>query len=175
MLFRFATLAIVLAVLVPAGIQADTESAQPTTPAAGSPSLQYRVEIKPRNTNALPWTGDLTIRINPEGIINGTYRSTSIRPDPFRGNIITVTGGLSGNNIRLDFGISGNFPVRGEYYVGEGIVGTANSRIGGGSGTTSSLTRPPTVTNPRSPTVARTPAPMSTTTLYDFVALQQSK
>lgn len=118
---------------------------------------------------------DLTIRINPEGIVNGTYRSTSIRPDPFRGNIITVTGGVSGKNISLEFGTSGNFPVKGEYYVGEGIVGTAYSRIGGGSGTTTSLTRPPTVTNPRSPTVARTPTPMSTTTLYEFIALQGSK
>src|SRR5271165_753302 len=59
------------------------------------------------------WTGDLKFSVNADGIVNGTYRSNSVRPDPFYGKIVTVTGGVTGTNIRLSFGIVPNISVRG--------------------------------------------------------------
>jgi hypothetical protein len=170
MLFRFATLALILTVLVLASVQA--ASAQ-TTPAAGSQPLNFLVNIKPHNSNQQPWTGDLTIKINPEGIITGTYRSTSTRPDPFRGNIINVTGGLSGKNINLEFGTKGYFPVKGEYEAGAGIVGTAYSKVSAGSASKTSLAGPPAGVTRLS--TRPTPVPMPATTVYDFVAKEEAK
>jgi len=178
MLIRLAVLALILALFVPPAVQAETDSTNPTVPGSGQP-LYFIVNIKPHNTQQHPWTGDLTLKINAEGIINGTYRSTSSRPDPFRGNIITVTGGLNGKNIHLDFGSKGYFPVKGEYHAGEGIIGTAYSKVAAGTGSTMSMTRPPSMSNPRPPTTARyTPMPTGGTggpILYDFVAKEESK
>lgn len=125
MLVRLTKLAPIVAafMLVPITAQADA------APAAGSQTLRFIVNISPQNVKSVPWTGDMTLKINPEGIINGTYRSTSVRPDPFYGKIVTVTGGLTGgNNIRLDFGAKGYFPVKGEFHPGAGIVGTARMK-----------------------------------------------
>ena len=91
------------------------------TPMPVNQELKYSCQWEPRVKQGVPWTGDLTIRVNQEGLINGTYRSTSIRPDPFYGKIITVTGALTGgNNIRLSFGVSPNITIRGEV-VNNGI------------------------------------------------------
>lgn len=177
MLARFALLAVTMAILVPAVVVADEESS-PMAPASTAHPLYFTVNIKPHTTNQHPWTGDLTLKINSEGIINGTYRSTSSRPDPFHGQLITVTGGLSGTNIHLEFGSKGYFPMKGQFHAGQGIVGTAYSKVGAGSATTASLTRQPSmsVSNPRQPTGVRPMStPMPTTTLYDFVAKQESK
>jgi len=132
-LTRFAPLVVAFS-LAPTCALADTGSPAPAAhsaaPAAASQTLHFIVNITPRMSKSVPWTGDLTLKINPEGIINGTYRSTSVRPDPFYGKITTVTGGLKGQNIRLEFGAKGNFPVKGEYHAGAGIVATAHTRSG---------------------------------------------
>ena len=88
------------------------------------PAALYHCTWSRRFGGGIGWTGDLTIRINQEGIINGSYRSTSIKPDPFYGRIITVTGGRTGNNIRLSFGVVPSITVRGDYESGK-ITGSA--------------------------------------------------
>ncbi|HZV78584.1 MAG TPA: hypothetical protein VFF60_03115 [Candidatus Binatus sp.] len=85
--------------------------------------ITYHCQWTQRVGPSTPWTGTMTIRVNAEGIINGTYRSTSARPDPFYGRMITVTGALQGQNIRLSFGISPAVTVRGELFS-NGISGT---------------------------------------------------
>ena len=76
-------------------------------------TLYYAVEITERFRGSFPWTGTLTIKVNDDGIVSGQYRSNSIRPDPFRGQISLVSGGVSGNYIRLSFGASGRLTARG--------------------------------------------------------------
>jgi hypothetical protein len=71
----------------------------------------------------------MKITVNSEGIINGTYRSTSIKPDPFYGKIVTVTGGLSGKDIRLSFGVVPSVTVRGQV-VKNGITGSTTYNSG---------------------------------------------
>lgn len=85
--------------------------------------LIYACEITQRFKKSTPWTGDLTIKINDEGILSGQYRSTSIRPDPFRGSTVLLTGALNGTSIRIDFSTSGRSSVRGSISQ-DGIVGT---------------------------------------------------
>jgi hypothetical protein len=85
--------------------------------------LVYHCQWTQRVGPSTPWTGTMTIRVNAEGLINGTYRSTSARPDPFYGRMVTVTGALQGQNIRLSFGISPAVTVRGELFS-NGISGT---------------------------------------------------
>jgi len=102
----------------------------PSLADTSSPDLHFVVNITPRLLGGVPWTGELTFRVSPDGIINGTYKSTSVKPDPFYGKIITVTGALSQKNIRLEFGLRGNFAVDGTYEPGVGIVGTALSARG---------------------------------------------
>jgi hypothetical protein len=75
--------------------------------------LIYAVEITQRFKMSSPWTGDLTIAVNDEGIVNGQYRSNSIKPDPFRGQTVHVTGGLSGDFIRISFGTMGSMSAKG--------------------------------------------------------------
>jgi len=152
--------------------------ATPTQTPAATHTLHYIVNIMPHNSKSHPWTGDMTLKINPEGIIHGTYRSTSIKPDPFYGKIITVTGGLSGGkNIHLEFGARGYFPVKGEFHAGQGIVATA--RLGSGPPAMTS----PSMMGPSSMTGSRYGRPsslsMSQATnvggLYDFIAKEEPK
>jgi hypothetical protein len=107
-------------------VSATAPSATPTATAlvvpVGTP-LKFHCQWTQRFGRGTPWTGDMTIKDNAEGLINGTYRSTSIKPDPFYGKIITVTGSISGKSVRLSFGIVPNVTVRGELIKG-GIQGT---------------------------------------------------
>jgi hypothetical protein len=95
-------------------------------PRPSPPAALYHCTWTRRFGGGVRWTGDLTMRIHPEGMVNGTYRSTSVQPDPF-GQNVTVTGGRTGNNIRLTFGIRPSVTVRGEY-EGVKIVGSATIR-----------------------------------------------
>ena len=88
----------------------------PAAPAYNVPRnvpLQYAVEISQRYKMSTPWTGDLSIKVNSDGIVNGQYRSNSIRPDPFHGTIVNVTGGLSGDYIQMSFGTGGRVSAKG--------------------------------------------------------------
>ena len=189
---KFAPLVAALA-LVPLCAQADTGSsasaappaapampaethAAPTHTPAVTQTAHFIVNIMPHNSKSVPWTGDMTLKINPEGIINGTYRSTSTRPDPFHGKIITVTGGLSGGkNIHLEFGARGYFPVKGEYHPGQGIVGTA--RLGSGPPAATSMMGTSSMTGSRygRPSSLGMSQPTNLGGLYDFIAKQEPK
>ncbi len=102
------------------------QTVQPSTPPTAIPigtPLKFHCQWTKRFSQGIPWTGDLTIKDNAEGIINGTYRSTSLKPDPFYGKIVTVTGAVNGTNIRLSFGIVPSLTVLGQLVKG-GITGT---------------------------------------------------
>jgi hypothetical protein len=105
------------------GPVAASEAAASALP-VGTP-LAYHCQWTQRLRNSTPWTGDMTITVNAEGIINGKYKSTSIKPDPLYGRIITVTGGLTGKDIRLSFGVVPSLTVRGQV-MSNGIQGTSS-------------------------------------------------
>jgi hypothetical protein len=86
-------------------------------------ALIYACEITQRFKMSAPWTGDLVIKVNDEGIVSGQYRSTSIRPDPFHGTTVLINGGLSGDFIRINFSTSGRSSVKGTISQDK-IVGT---------------------------------------------------
>lgn len=69
----------------------------------GTP-VGFRTEISRLHSLQMPYTGALVFKMNANGIINGIYEADSIRPDPLYGQIIPVTGGISGNHIRVQIG-----------------------------------------------------------------------
>ena len=116
---RFALALLAAAFLAPASALAATTTAPQ--------SLTMQAAMRPRNSQSVPYSGILKLKIQPDGIINGTYVSNSIRPDPTNGRIITVTGGLTGANIHLSFGNAGGLRMTGTLKNGH-IVGTAFSK-----------------------------------------------
>ncbi len=112
---------LVLAVLVAAlAVPASALAATTTAPQ----NLTLQAAMRPHNSQSVPYSGILKIKIEPDGIVNGTYVSNSIRPDPSNGKIVPVTGGLTGTNIHLSFGTGGTMRVTGTFHNGH-IVGTA--------------------------------------------------
>ena len=75
-------------------------------------------------TQGVPYSGLMKLKFN-HGTVNGTYDSTSVRPDPYRGRILTVTGTISSDNhVMLRFG---SFSVPNATIGGNGTIkGTAN-------------------------------------------------
>jgi len=94
-----------------------------TSATAALSNAHYRCGITPRIGGGVPWTGNLTLSISADGIVNGSYRSASIRPDPFHGKTMVVTGGSTGNSIHFAFGMSGRPSVQAHFH-GRDIVGT---------------------------------------------------
>jgi hypothetical protein len=72
----------------------------------------------------VPYSGSLKLTFN-DGIVSGTYASDSVRPDPLRGRIIAVSGGVSEGHITLNFQAAGGFTVRGTLAADGEISGTA--------------------------------------------------
>ena len=72
----------------------------------------------------VPYSGEMKLTFN-HGIINGTYTSTSVRPDPLRGRINLVTGTVQHGNINLAVGGGIGFTVRGTLAQDGTISGTA--------------------------------------------------
>lgn len=74
-----------------------------------APQHTYNVTIKPQSArvSTFPRTGVLTLKFNSDGIVNGTYRGTSVAPDPLNNRITTVTGGLREHNLWINIGGSG--------------------------------------------------------------------
>jgi hypothetical protein len=71
----------------------------------------------------VPYAGDLKLSVN-HGIITGTYTSISVRPDPYYGRIIQVTGGVKGGGINLRIG---NISLPNGTIAKDGTIqGTAN-------------------------------------------------
>ncbi|HEY1976657.1 MAG TPA: hypothetical protein VGG89_08935 [Candidatus Baltobacteraceae bacterium] len=69
-------------------------------------SATYIAAYQPQfgNTGGVPYSGVMKLNFN-HGIVNGTYDSQSVRPDPYRGRILTVTGTISSDNhMMLRFG-----------------------------------------------------------------------
>lgn len=73
---------------------------------------------------SVPHSGIMKLRFN-NGIVSGTYESTSVRPDPLYGRTISVSGNVSEGQITLILQTFGGFTVRGTL-AGDGeISGTA--------------------------------------------------
>lgn len=66
-------------------------------------------------------TGDLTITINPDGGISGTYQATS---GSDAGKPMPVTGGLQGDSIQLSVGQNAEYKIVGTL-DDNGIIGSA--------------------------------------------------
>ena len=83
----------------------------------------YQPAIGTRSNN-LPFTGTMKLTVD-HGIIKGTYVSESIRPDPLRGRIVTISGGVEHGHIMLIFSALGGFTVHGTLAQDGEISGTA--------------------------------------------------
>lgn len=95
----------------------------------GAP-VGFRTEINRLNTANAPFTGALVFQLNNNGIINGLYEADSMRPDPLYGRKTTVTGSISGSQIRLQIGTGVNaFTINGTVN-GELITGSASASNG---------------------------------------------
>jgi hypothetical protein len=66
--------------------------------------LHLVAAFAPLHSKAVPYTGTLDLSVDSSGIINGSYKSTSTRPDPFANKFNKVTGGISGDNVNLHIG-----------------------------------------------------------------------
>ena len=75
-----------------------------------------------------PRTGDMTITIDGNGNITGTYRGTAPKNDSLYDKTVPVTGSLSGGRIHLEIGKGGELHVDGTLDQ-NGIVGTGS--VGG--------------------------------------------
>ncbi len=85
--------------------------------------LIYECQITNRFKKTAPFTGALLFKVNDEGILNGEWRDSSVRPDPFHGGIVLVNGGISGDFIKVRLGTAGNMTIKGKI-SNDGIVGT---------------------------------------------------
>jgi hypothetical protein len=74
-----------------------------------------------------PYAGIMKLKFD-HGIINGTYVSESVRPDPLYGRTIAVTGNVSEGQITLNLQAMGGFTVRGTLSGDGEISGTATIR-----------------------------------------------
>lgn len=75
-----------------------------------------------------PRTGDMTITIDGNGSITGTYRGTAPKNDSLYDKTVPVTGSLSSGRIHLEIGKNGELHVDGTMDQ-NGIVGTGS--VGG--------------------------------------------
>jgi hypothetical protein len=94
-----------------AGVAVPTAAGAMVT-APGHP-LHYQAAMRSQRSMGVPYSGKLTLSFSKDGIVSGTYRADSIRPDPMNGKIIPVAGGVSGSSIHLSFGMGANFSVSG--------------------------------------------------------------
>jgi hypothetical protein len=96
---------------------------QPTATAA---PLKYTVTITPRFGRGRQWTGALTISVNANGGVTGTYKTTSIVPDPFYSQHVTVSGHEKSKQIELIFHMlpPKKFKVEAQFF-GDNFSGTA--------------------------------------------------
>ncbi|MFY9738889.1 MAG: hypothetical protein WAK11_07515 [Candidatus Cybelea sp.] len=72
----------------------------------------------------VPRSGTLKLKFD-HGIVNGTYVSESVRPDPLYGRTIAVSGGVSQGQITLNLQAPGGFTMRGTLAGNGEISGTA--------------------------------------------------
>jgi hypothetical protein len=111
-----------LALTVFGCVTAVSQAAAAVTEPAGS--VEYVAAFAPLHSQAYPYSGLLRLNIN-NGIISGTYVSTSIRPDPMQGRIIEVTGNISGDNVMFNIGNAIAFTGTIQGKKGHTFVGSA--------------------------------------------------
>jgi hypothetical protein len=95
---------------------------------ATSRTVNYRVAMRLQNSRAVPFTGKLELRYDSHGIVNGIYRGDSARPDPAYGKYIPVSGGVSGKNLTLNFGATGDFRIQATVETNGELIGSGISR-----------------------------------------------
>jgi hypothetical protein len=97
-----------------------------TQSAASLAPLKYTVTITPRFGRGRQWTGALAISINASGDVAGTYKTTSIVPDPFYSQHVTVSGHEKSKQIELIFHMlpPKKFKVEAQFF-GDNFSGTA--------------------------------------------------
>jgi hypothetical protein len=95
-------------------------------PTATSAPLKYTVTITPRFGRGRQWTGALTISTNAGGDVTGTYKTTTIVPDPFYSQHVTVSGHEKSKQIELIFHMlpPKKFKVEAQFF-GDNFSGTA--------------------------------------------------
>jgi hypothetical protein len=96
-----------------------------------STPMKYNVTITPEFGRGRQWTGNLTIAVNSQGAISGTYKSTTIVPDPFYSQHIAVSGHESGKQITMTFHMVApdTFKIQGQLF-GDNINATAVNQNG---------------------------------------------
>jgi hypothetical protein len=109
--------------------QAYSAAAPAPQPTATSAPLKYTVTITPRFGRGRQWTGALTISVNASGSVTGTYKSTTIVPDPFYSQHVTVSGHEKGKQIELIFHMlpPNKFKVEAQFF-GDNFSGTATDQ-----------------------------------------------
>lgn len=88
----------------------------------------YVAAMQPTFGNqGVPFSGTMQLKFN-HGIISGTYRSDSVRPDPLRGRIVNVTGNFSESHLTLILQGANGFTVRGTLASDGKISGSTTIR-----------------------------------------------
>jgi len=85
---------IALACLAPLAAPADT---------ATSPKVHHYIVAWRARSGGAPFTGTMDLKFSQDGIVSGTYRADSVRPDPMNGKFVPVTGGRDGEHIHFTF------------------------------------------------------------------------
>jgi hypothetical protein len=91
-------------------------------PALAVPAMPNRATIIQYTTRIVPqlgvgeYDGRMTLTLNSNGIVNGTYI-------PDSGGPRVVTGGFNGDQVWLDFGFMGKLHMTGKFKNGRRIVG----------------------------------------------------
>jgi hypothetical protein len=88
----------------------------------------YNVAWRPRN-GGVPFTGKMDLKYSADGIVSGTYRADSIRPDPMNGKFTPVSGGRDGNHIHFRFlGMGMNLTFSGTIEHGNIVASSTSMR-----------------------------------------------
>lgn len=121
--------ALTLASAALVGVLLATPAANVALAAQAASPLKYTVTITPQFRRGRQWTGLLTIAADAHGAVTGTYKSTTIAPDPFYSQHVTVTGQESGKQITLVFRMlpPATFKVQGQFH-GDNFSGTAHDQ-----------------------------------------------
>lgn len=126
---KILSIALLMAALAGAALAPVTGSAMPAPhPTPTAAPLKYTVTITPRFGRGRQWTGALTIAINA-GAVTGTYKTTSIVPDPFYSQHVTVSGHEKAKQIELVFHMlsPNKFKVEAQFF-GDNFSGIATDQ-----------------------------------------------
>jgi len=98
-----------------------------TTGSSAPVRVTYTAAFQPQFGGGVPYTGTLVLTYHPDGIISGTYRGNSIRPDPFNNRTTTLTGGVTGKYVHFSTaGLGPSLSFNGQLQHGT-LTGTART------------------------------------------------